>query len=125
MTHCGAVENDDDDYFEDDGYYDNDADDNAIDEDTASLSEKEILESLYMATDGSNWNENENWLEEDDYCTQYGIRCNQEKSATDIDLTSNNLYGEIPPGLYLLKSLTKLSLGRNEITISFDGIKNA
>ena len=65
MTHCGAVENDDDDYFEDDDYYGDDGD-NA---DVVTLSEGEILKLLYEATDGANWNENENWLVDNDYCT--------------------------------------------------------
>ena len=40
-------------------------------------------------------------------------------------LSSNNLKGSIPTEIYNLKSLSTLSLNKNEISISFAGIGNA
>ncbi|GEM_PF-6380894 len=80
-----------------------------------ALTEREILEALYNATDGDNWNTNTGWLSAGDACDWYGITC-VNGDVTGISLNSNNLVGTIPSELGNLTALTTLSLAGNQLS---------
>ena len=53
------------------------------------------------------------------------MRCDEDNSVQSLMLSSNNLKGTVPTEIYYLKSLSTLSLNKNEVSISFKGIDNA
>ena len=69
---------------------------------------------------GVGWNENGNWLSDDDYCTWFGVTCTNRIldvfRIEGINLGMNKLRGVIPLEVSLLKNLLHLSLYSNKIT---------
>jgi hypothetical protein len=86
------------------------------------MTEREILELLFDATDGSNWHTKENWYTNAHFCEWYGISCDDGMSVVSIVLGSNQLRGTVPTAIYQLPNLVRLSLFGNKIEFSFDGI---
>ncbi len=84
-----------------------------------TLSDREILEALYDATDGPNWaSENPetsrpSWKVAADLGDWHGVTTDTDGRVTRLNLADNNLAGEIPPELGRLTSLTNLSLSFN------------
>lgn len=75
------------------------------------------LVALYEATDGDNWTNNDNWLVPGQPIdTWYGLVVNDDGCVTEIDLSSNNLTGELPVEIGNLSNLTILSLPSNQIS---------
>lgn len=70
------------------------------------------LVALYDSTEGANWTNNTNWLSGQPVSTWYGITVSSNQ-ITEINLSSNNLSGTIPPELYTLTDLVSLNLGWN------------
>ena len=83
--------------------------------DCPRLTERDILEALYNATDGPNWNNNENWLTDAPLNDWYGVRVTEGK-VTGLHLWQNNLSGPIPPELGNLQSLGRLLLFANNLS---------
>lgn len=77
--------------------------------------EKDILMELYTATGGDGWYDNTGWNSEGRVNTWHGIRTDADGYVTHIDLTGNNLTGQLPESLFLLKDLEKLMLGNNNL----------
>jgi Leucine-rich repeat (LRR) protein len=86
------------------------------------MTEREILELLFDATDGSNWHTKQNWYTNAHFCEWYGISCDDGKSVVSIVLGSNQLRGTVPTAIYQLPNLARVSLFGNTIEFSFDGI---
>ncbi len=64
---------------------------------TASFSEqKQALIDLYNATNGDNWNNNENWLTDSPLDEWYGVSTNKGGYLTSVNLFNNNLEGVLP-----------------------------
>ncbi len=77
----------------------------------------DALIALYNATDGDNWTDNTNWLEPTcDVCTWYGVTCNSNDRVTRLDLSGNNLSGELPGDIGGLTQLESLRLASNNLT---------
>ena len=80
------------------------------------------LETLYEATGGDNWYNNEGWLEEEDISLWYGGTTEVDGRVTALQLGSNNLAGELPKELggtsELSVDLTILNLGNNQLVVS-------
>eukprot|EP00727_Mastigamoeba_balamuthi_P002786 m51a1_g12504 putative leucine rich repeat protein (720) ;mRNA; f:1260-4290 len=79
----------------------------------------EVLEMLFVATDGPNWAFNKNWLKGDP-CKMgvgewYGIDCDAGNNVIAINLGFNNLGGTLPSVLSMLTSLKFLYLHDNNI----------
>jgi Leucine-rich repeat (LRR) protein len=85
--------------------------------------EMNALEKMYYALGGPDWTNNYSWLENDIYCTWYGIDCDEDEQIIGLDLSWNNLVGEVPREMFDLVTLTYLSLKNNAITVNFDGIE--
>ena len=78
--------------------------------------DREALEALYNATGGANWTNNDSWLTNAPISQWHGVTTDSEGRVTELNLTSNQLKGEIPPELASLTNLKVLALGGNELT---------
>ena len=78
--------------------------------------DREALIAFYNATGGANWTEHTNWLTNAPVGQWYGVTTDGNGRVTELNLTSNQLKGEIPPELANLTNLKVLALGGNELT---------
>ncbi|MFK8010445.1 MAG: fibronectin type III domain-containing protein [Marinicellaceae bacterium] len=80
-----------------------------------SSAEKQALVALYNLTDGKNWINGDNWLVGDPCMNNWnGISCMGDK-VTAINLSSNNLAGQLPIDLGNLTNLNSLNASNNSI----------
>lgn len=79
------------------------------------FSECQVLNTLYTATDGDNWDTNTDWFATLTPCSWYGVNCEQE-SVQLLRLKNNNLTGTIPPGLGSLSGLGSLQITGNDLS---------
>ena len=77
---------------------------------------RKVLEELYEATDGSNWNRRDNWLTDAPLEQWYGVRTDEYGQVTELRLYRNNLVGQIPARLGQLAYLEFLQLNWNRLT---------
>ena len=94
------------------------------------LTDREILEIFYEATGGEDWDEDENWLSDEDLDDWYGVSASQGEVSW-LSLDDNNLAGTIPPELGGLDELFGLYLRYNELSgpippelSKFEGIRD-
>ena len=80
-----------------------------------SLTDREILEILYEATGGDDWNDNTNWLSDKDLSDWYGVQA-YDGIVLSLYLHDNNLVGTVPPEVGGLDSLVILYLPSNELS---------
>ena len=78
--------------------------------------DRTALLALYNATGGANWTNNTNWLSSGALSTWYGITTDSQGRITELNLTRNQLKGELPPELANLTNLEVLALGGNQLT---------
>ena len=78
--------------------------------------DREVLEILYDELDGDNWDDNTNWKTERPLDEWYGVGTNAAGRVDTLNLRSNLLKGEIPPGLGSLSGLVFLSFYSNSLT---------
>ena len=85
--------------------------------------ESRALADLYLATDGFNWTENDNWFDGSDHPhgnNWHGVHTDDEGRVIGLDLRNNNLAGWVPPDLSNLTHLQWLKLGDNTLCIPGD-----
>ncbi len=80
-----------------------------------SLLEGNALVSLYVATQGSSWTNNTDWLDTNKPCSWYGVDCSAGH-VSRLNLTNNNLVGTIPNVLSDITNLDHLDLSSNPLT---------
>ena len=73
------------------------------------------LEGLYRATDGPDWNNNDNWMTDAPLGEWYGVEM-EAGDVTGLDLRENQLSGSITPGLGNLSNLERLDLAYNSLS---------
>mmetsp|Transcript_3731 Transcript_3731/g.9765 ORF Transcript_3731/g.9765 Transcript_3731/m.9765 type:complete len:759 (+) Transcript_3731:209-2485(+) len=73
------------------------------------------LATVYASLGGSQWDNNTNWLVDEDVCTWYGVVC-ADGYVTQLVLDRNNLVGMLPSELSLLEKLQFLMVARNKIS---------
>ena len=94
---------------------------------TVAISERQVLEVLYEATDGPNWVNNENWLTDAPLGEWYGVDTDASGRVVRLDLSGvwnreareymrHGLKGIIPPELGTLTKLNQLNLTANALT---------
>ena len=82
-----------------------------------AASDRAALVALYNATgEGRNWRNNGNWLSNAPIGAWHGVTTDSDGRVTHLDLSFNQLTGEIPAELGSLTSLTQLSLDVNQLT---------
>ena len=87
-----------------------------IDFATPADADRAALIALYNATDGPNWHRNAHWLTDAPLNYWHGVYTDDSGRVVVLDLSSNNLSGEIPSELGNLASLGSLQLGGNRLT---------
>ena len=78
--------------------------------------DRDGLVALYLATDGDNWANNDNWLSDAPISTWYGVTADVSGRVIELVLWFNNLSGTIPPELSDLTALTKLDFSGNQLS---------
>ena len=78
--------------------------------------DRPVLEELYTATNGQNWENSANWLSERPISEWYGVTVDVDGRVNGLYLSSNELTGEIPEELGSLSGLRRLYLSSNELT---------
>ena len=81
-----------------------------------SVSDRAILEILFKATGGENWNRRRGWLTDAPLDQWYGVETDTEGYVTELVLVYNNLEGALPSSLGLLRNLEKLYLYANRLS---------
>jgi Leucine-rich repeat (LRR) protein len=77
--------------------------------------ECEALVALYNSTDGDNWVSNTGWKVTNTPCNWYGVSCSGGH-VSELDMSSNQLSGTIPPELGQLSNLEFISLFINQLS---------
>jgi len=88
-------------------------------------SERDVLEMLYHATNGPNWTNNENWMNDTtSICDWFGVECipgsEGIETVSKLQLYSNNLSGLIPGDILKLPSLRLLDFHDNFVDVKLD-----
>ena len=83
--------------------------------------ERAILRSMFDDLTGINWGNRENWNDDSDICTWYGITCKDDGTVSEIVLPNNMLAGKLPSTVFTLKNLEVLNLKGNAVEVAFDG----
>ena len=76
--------------------------------------DREALVALYNAAAGPNWNSHDNWLTEVPIGEWSGVTTDDNGRVTELDLSSNQLSGEMPPELGNLGNLKSMDLSHNQ-----------
>ena len=74
------------------------------------------LESLYEATGGADWRNSGGWLASPALNEWYGVESDSLGRVVSLDLTNNELSGELPAELGHLSEMTGLRIGNNPLT---------
>ena len=83
---------------------------------TSPETDREALVARYNATDGPNWNRNDNWLGDVPIGEWSGVSTDDRGRVTELDLSSNQLSGEMPPELGNLGNLKSMDLSHNRLS---------
>ena len=83
---------------------------------TVENPDRAALVALYKATGGKYWTNRDNWLTQAPLKDWYGVEVNGEGRVISLDLSQNELAGELPPELGNLAALERLGLYRNGLT---------
>ena len=81
------------------------------------------LVTVYQLTGGSSglWYNDDGWLVDGvPPCEWYGITCNNNSRVSSIDLSNNNLQGQLPPDVWQMPGLETISVADNpELQVQF------
>ncbi len=84
--------------------------------DVSAETDREALVALYNATDGENWERNDNWLTDAPIGEWYGVTTDDNGRVTSLNLFDMGLSGELPLELSSLFNLETLLLSRNGLS---------
>ena len=80
------------------------------------VTDRDVLVTLYNATDGANWRENTNWLSDLPLGEWTGVDTDDEGRVTKLDLEGNQLSGQIPAELGRLSKMLWINLSHNQLS---------
>ena len=83
---------------------------------TNRMTDREVLEALYHATGGPDWNNHTNWLSALPLSEWHGVGADGSGRVTSLLLSHNGLTGAIPPELGQLSHLYGLELIFNKLS---------
>ena len=83
---------------------------------TNTPTDRDALVTLYNATSGDNWANNDNWLSDKPLGEWHGVDVDDSGGVVRLNLSSNRLTGTIPGELGSLSNLKSLDLSSNELT---------
>ena len=72
--------------------------------------------TLYISTDGKDWDNNDGWMGRMNVCTWYGVGCDDDGRVTSLSLSDNNLNGPIPADLSVLGDLHTIEMHKNNLS---------
>lgn len=75
--------------------------------------QREALIAFYKATDGPNWNRNDNWMTNAPISEWYGVGVNRAGDVASLFLSYNGVRGTIPPVIGEFPGLRVLNLNGN------------
>ncbi|MDE2937623.1 MAG: Ig-like domain-containing protein [Chloroflexota bacterium] len=75
-----------------------------------------VLEAIYIATNGPNWTNNQNWSSDAPVGQWYGVETDHDGRVVGLSLPRNGLSGIIPPEVGRLVDLTRLDLRDNTLS---------
>jgi len=84
--------------------------------DQITLEACNVLEKLFIETDGYKWRNSRGWLLTNQPCDWFGITCRSSdwpREITHIDLSNNNLTGVLPGDLALLSQLISIRINNS------------
>ena len=82
----------------------------------SAASDRDALIALYNATDGANWEHNDNWLSDAPVSEWFGVETDASGRVIRLFLGGNELSGPIPTELGDLTNLGYLALSNNQLT---------
>ena len=82
----------------------------------AALVQRRMLALLYFSTDGMLWQNKCKWLSNDSECNWFGVSCEVPGIVNRLNISSNNMRGNVPPELGELKGLEYLIMDSNLLT---------
>ncbi len=83
---------------------------------TTPETDRAALAALYNATGGDDWKNKENWLSDKPIGSWRGVSVDPDGRVVKLDLSGNNLSGELPAELGNLAKLELLSLRDNRLS---------
>ena len=83
---------------------------------TEQITDREVLEALYHATGGPDWNDHTNWLSAAPLSEWFGVGLDDNGRVTSLSLAQNGLSGAIPPALGQLIHLQALNFEFNKLS---------
>ena len=78
--------------------------------------DREVLEFLYRAMGGEDWNDDTNWATDAPLGNWFGVLTNRDGRVTRLAVRGNNLTGPIPAAIGSLDQLDALDLSTNSLT---------
>jgi hypothetical protein len=88
------------------------------------------LAVIYLQTGGPDWKNSINWLSGNSICVWYGVRCGDPgrplyhelaDKVRELDLSDNNLEGQLPDSIALLREMRVLWLNHNKLSDQVPG----
>ena len=77
--------------------------------------DRQALEDLYHATNGTSWGKKTNWLSDEPLAEWDGVKLNREGRVSVLSLSANGLSGELPASLADLTELEELYLADSPV----------
>jgi len=90
----------------------------------AQSMERGVLEAMFDQTGGpdGDWKTSTAWKTDANFCTWYGVDCDENGSVASIQLGSNGLKGSVPSLIWTLPNLVHLKIYGNDISLDVEGI---